>query len=90
MMLAVTEIGTGTAAYIEKFGAAGKTGSAETGRLDKDGKSVNHAWFAGYAPLTKPQYAAVVLVEEGSSGSSVAAPIFREIMEKIMAVQAGK
>lgn len=81
MMAGVTERGTGRAAFTEVGGSAGKTGSAETGRVDKAGKGINHAWFAGYAPLERPQYAVVVFVEEGMSGGDVAAPIFRKIIE---------
>ncbi|SEO26522.1 peptidoglycan D,D-transpeptidase FtsI family protein [Propionispora vibrioides] len=84
MMAAVTRYGTGEEAYVPGVGSAGKTGSAETGRMQQ-GKSVNHAWFAGYAPLQKPQYAAVVFVEEGHSGGDVAAPIFREIFSEVIA-----
>lgn len=84
MMAAVTRYGTGEEAYVPGVGSAGKTGSAETGRMQQ-GKSVNHAWFAGYAPLEKPQYAAVVFVEEGHSGGDVAAPIFREIFTEVVA-----
>lgn len=84
MMTAVTTIGTGQAAYVEKVGSAGKTGSAETGRTKQDGHGINHAWFAGYAPLDKPQYVVVVCVEEGMSGGDVAAPIFREVVEGIL------
>lgn len=84
MMAAVTEYGTGQAAEIEGYGSAGKTGTAETGRTSPDGKGINHAWFAGYAPLEKPQYVLVVFIEEGMSGGDVAAPIFREIMTEIL------
>ncbi|MEN6566837.1 MAG: penicillin-binding protein 2 [Veillonellales bacterium] len=84
MMTAVTHYGTGQAAYVENYGSAGKTGSAETGRQNSRGQGINHAWFAGYAPLNNPQYVMVVLVEEGMSGGDVAAPIFREIMTAIL------
>lgn len=84
MMSAVTHYGTGQAAYVEGFGSAGKTGSAETGRTNTTGKGINHAWFAGYAPLEHPKYVIVVFVEEGMSGSNVAAPIFREIAAEIL------
>jgi peptidoglycan glycosyltransferase/penicillin-binding protein 2 len=84
MLTAVTKFGTGQAAYVDRFGSAGKTGSAETGRIDEQGQSVNHAWFAGYAPLDNPEYAAVVFVEEGRSGGDVAAPIFNEIVSKVL------
>jgi penicillin-binding protein 2 len=84
MMTSVTRFGTGQAAYVEGVGAAGKTGTAETGRVNSAGQSINHAWFAGYAPLNKPQYAIVVFVEEGMSGGDVAAPIFGEIIKEII------
>lgn len=86
MMTAVTRYGTGQEAYVEKSGSAGKTGSAETGHFDKSGKSLSHAWFAGYAPLDNPAYVIVVFVEDGMSGGDVAAPIFREIAAAALAV----
>lgn len=79
MMMAATRYGTGQAAYVEKIGSAGKTGSAETGHYDSKGNSLSHAWFAGYAPLEQPEYVIVVFVEKGMSGGDVAAPIFRDI-----------
>lgn len=84
MMTAVTQYGTGQAAYVEGFGSAGKTGSAETGRTNTLGKGINHAWFVGYTPLEHPKYVIVVFVEEGMSGGNVAAPIFREIAASIL------
>ncbi|WP_371369476.1 Stage V sporulation protein D [Sporomusa rhizae] len=84
MMTAVTQYGTGQAAYVEGFGSAGKTGSAETGRTNTVGKGINHAWFVGYTPLEHPKYVIVVFVEEGMSGGNVAAPIFREIAASIL------
>ena len=79
MMKAVTHYGTGQAAWLPEVGSAGKTGTAETGRSDTKGRGLNHAWFAGYLPLDRPAYVIVVFVENGMSGSDVAAPIFREI-----------
>lgn len=80
LMEAVTDFGTGTAARLEQYGgAAGKTGSAETGNAD-----IVHAWFAGYFPRSQPRYSIAVLVENGQFGGKVAAPIFAEIAEEIM------
>jgi penicillin-binding protein 2 len=80
LMEGVTDFGTGTAARLELYGgAAGKTGSAETGKED-----VVHAWFAGYFPRNQPRYSIAVLVENGQYGGKVAAPIFAEIAEEIM------
>ena len=84
MMTAVTRFGTGQIAYVEGGGSAGKTGSAETGRVNKEGKGINHAWFAGYGPLINPQYAIVVFVEDGMSGGDIAAPIFADILSGLV------
>jgi penicillin-binding protein 2 len=46
----------------------------------------DHALFCCYAPDTDPRYAVSVVVEHGGGGSSVAAPIARDI---ILAAQAG-
>lgn len=42
----------------------------------------NHAWFMGYAPTDNPRYAVAVIVEHGSSGSGVAAPIAGAILQE--------
>jgi len=36
--------------------------------------------FVGFAPIDKPRYAVSVVVEHGGGGSSVAAPIARDIL----------
>jgi len=64
-----------------KIISAGKTGTAE---VLKEGEP--HSWFAGYAPADQPRIAVVVFVENGGEGSKTAAPIFREIVEKYMAL----
>lgn len=76
MMAAVTTKGTGQAAKIAG-GAGGKTGTAQSGTALHPQE---HAWFAGFAPLNRPRYAAVVFCEQGISGGQTAAPIFREVM----------
>lgn len=80
---AVTAEGTGTRAWIENGGSAGKTATSQTGRVDAAGREVLDVWFAGYFPVEKPQWAVAVLVENGRSGGDDAAPVFREIAEKM-------
>jgi len=82
MELTVRE-GTGKNAQIPGLGSAGKTGSAETSRLDDQGQPVVDAWFVGYAPLDAPQLAIAVFVEEGGAGGGSAAKIFKEIMNAL-------
>lgn len=79
-MVRVTLDGTGTAAWVEGYGSAGKTGTAESG------SNGAHAWFAGFFPLENPQYVIVVLAENGGSGSKTAAPLFKEIADMIVQV----
>jgi len=57
--------------------AACKTGTAETG----DGKTT-HAWFTVFAPSENPTIVLTVLVERGGEGSTVAAPIAKEILKE--------
>lgn len=76
--------GTGTEAALSSWSSGGKTGTAETGFKDENGQAISHAWFTGFAPLEAPLLSVVVLVEEGGSGGRVAAPIFREILNRII------
>ena len=75
---------------------AGKTGTAQIKSLiDQDltvkeeyegvreiEKNRDHALFVSYGPLPDPNLAVVVIVENGESGSSVAAPIAMKIIEQ--------
>lgn len=78
----VVKSGTGTRARVDGLTIAGKTGSAE-GSID--GRYVTHAWFTGYIDSDQYPYAVCVLVEEGNSGGSVAAPIAQQIFAYLKA-----
>ncbi len=56
---------------------AGKTGTAESGGPE----TMPHSWFAAYAPAGAPEIAIVVVVEQAGEGSSVAAPLTRQVVE---------
>jgi peptidoglycan glycosyltransferase len=77
-MLDVVASGTGTAAQVSGLTIAGKTGSAEA---SENGEAVTNAWFVGYIKSDSLPYACCVLVEDGGSGGSVAAPIAATIFE---------
>jgi len=56
---------------------AGKTGTAESGGPE----SIPHSWFAAYAPADDPEIAIAVIVERAGEGSTVAAPMTRQVVE---------
>ncbi len=74
----VVASGTGSAARVTGLTIAGKTGSAEA---SVNGEDVTNAWFAGYIADDSLPYACCVLVEDGGSGGSVAAPIAATIFK---------
>lgn len=53
-----------------------KTGTAETGR------GTTHAWTVAFAPADDPRLAAAVIVVEGGSGATVAAPIAGRVLAR--------
>ena len=77
----------GTASHlkeIEGIEFAGKTGTAQVYNLDK-GKTgtkslQDHALFVSFAPFESPEIVVAVIVDNGGSGSGVAAPIARDII----------
>ena len=81
-MKTVVEQGTGQKAKPSQTDAAGKTATAQTGIL-KNGREVDHVWFAGFFPYDKPKYGLVVLVEDARNGSGEAAEIFKKTADTI-------
>lgn len=79
-MVRAVQSGTGTRAALSGgYTVAGKTGTAEV----SDDKSIeSHAWFVGYITNDNAPYAICVLVENGGSGGSVAAPLARKTLQK--------
>lgn len=60
--------------------AAGKTGTAD--HTDSNGNlKTPHSWFIGFAPADNPKIAVAVIVEEGGTGASAAAPIAGTVMQ---------
>ncbi len=70
---------------------AGKSGTAQVFSVaqdeEYDAETVeerlrDHALFIAFAPLEEPQIAVAVVIENGASGSRVAAPIARALMDQ--------
>ncbi len=91
--------GTANNIYSSNFSMAGKTGTAKKylpKHLDKNGKTVAAGYsnrhyvasFAGFFPAENPKYSCIVVIhepkkEKGYYGATVAAPVFKEIAQKI-------
>ena len=91
-LISVVESDTGTAKNIfnPKLRIAGKTGTAQVKSLIDDKKYQeirenislrDHALFVGYGPVEDPSLVVVVIVENGESGSLVAAPIVKKAID---------
>ena len=86
--------GNGTAwAYVGRdieYRMAGKSGTAQVVEIrqgeeydeeELDEFNRKHAWFIAFAPADDPLIALSVLVENGGGGSSVAAPVARQVAD---------
>jgi penicillin-binding protein 2 len=84
----VTQPG-GTAGYafagfpLSQLPVAGKTGTAERPGF---GAGQTTSWFAAMVPANAPKYVIVCMVEQGGHGSTTAAPIVRQIIERMYGV----
>ncbi len=81
-------VGTGA-----PYKMAGKSGTAQVVTVAQDEKYDeleleerlrDHAWFVAFAPLENPRIAVAVIVENGESGSSVAAPVAKAVMDEYL------
>jgi stage V sporulation protein D (sporulation-specific penicillin-binding protein) len=84
--------GTGDMARIDGIIVAGKTGTAQKSENGKYVPGKHVASFIGFLPAEAPKWVIAVIVDEprGASyfGRYVAAPLFREIAQKILALPA--
>ena len=87
-LLGVVEASNGTAnnIYDRNIRIAGKTGTAQVKSigeteykfLREDESLRDHALFVGYGPVEDPKLVVVAIIENGESGSTVAAPLVRK------------
>lgn len=90
MLEGVVTEGSGKQAYIEGYRVGGKTGTAqkyEDGHVAQ-GKYVSS--FCGFFPANKPEYLALIIVNEPQGtyyGSAVAAPVAKEIFQDIIKIK---
>ena len=87
MLQGVVNEGLGQKASPTFGGAAGKTGTAQTGRFNEDEKELTDVWFAGFWPAKTPRYTIVVLLDSTLQGSAKAAKIFAELCNALEYLQ---
>jgi len=86
----VTEGGTGYGPFfragfpIDKVPVASKTGTGEV-----YGKQTT-SWFATFAPVNNPQYAVVMMVSQGGTGSGISGPSVAELYKTLFGVKGQK
>jgi len=89
MLEGVVERGTAKNISDSFYKIAGKTGTAKN---VENGRYTNKYYtsFAGYFPAEKPRYSCIVVIDNPKSfriyGSDVAAPVFKEVADKIYAL----
>jgi penicillin-binding protein 2 len=65
--------------YLPEIDIAGKTGTAQSGSSLGD-----HAWFVGYFPAKKPEFAIVVVLTHAGSGAHAAGSRARELVKRMI------
>ena len=87
MMVGVIENGTGKNAKLNYISVGGKTGTSQKLINGRYSKSEYNSSFIGFFPVNNPQILCFVLVNSpkiGKYGGQVAAPIFKNISERII------
>ena len=77
----------GTAYYaFEVLGSKASDIGGKTGTAQNPGDKNSTSWFAGVDSVSNPRYVIVTVVDEGGSGSAVAAPISRRVIQHLIGV----
>ena len=79
-----------------KYRFAGKTGTAQVKRITEEERELDlktseipyeqrdHALYVAYGPTKNPRYAVSIIIENGGSGGSVAAPIAKKLFKLVI------
>lgn len=82
----VVQSGTGKNAKPYLTTAAGKTGTAQTGRSGEDGAECIIGWFTGFFPADEPRYTVAVMTEDDGYGYTTAASAAGALADLITAL----
>ncbi len=81
----VVSNGNGIKAFSETTVNHGKTATAQSGWYE-NGREINHTWFCGYFKANDTTYTVVIFKDDGKSGSTDCAPVFKDISEGIFSI----
>ncbi len=88
MLKAVVDTGTARKIRSPYYSIGGKTGTAEINEPGRGYTGKNQASFVGFFPAEAPKYSCIVVIVGPSGilthGGDVAAPVFKEIADRIM------
>lgn len=83
MLIQVNTTGAGERAKPTFLSAAGKTGTAQTGKIKENGQEVFTAWYCGFYPADNPEYIICITAYDGGESTYNTAPIFKKICDSI-------
>ncbi len=92
LLVGVVKEGTGTNAQLKSVTIGGKTGTSQKLIDGKYSKLQYNSSFVGFFPAESPKIVCLILVNSpkvGRYGGSVAAPIFKNVAEKIIELNPG-
>ena len=87
LLTGVVENGLGSGAAIPEAAVAGKTGTAQTGRIAKAADGSRHelydSWFVGFYPADAPRYTIAVLQDSTTVTGEDVAPVFAAVCRQL-------
>lgn len=87
----VIEHGTAKHLLNTVYKIAGKTGTAKIGYAENKESKIYRASFVGYFPADNPKYSCIVVINNPKKGvyygGAIAAPVFKEIADRVFATQ---
>jgi cell division protein FtsI (penicillin-binding protein 3) len=91
MLEGVVLRGTATNLFTKNYSIAGKTGTAQIHYGTANHRQYYQSSFVGYFPAENPKYSCIVTIHDprkgGYYGNIIAGPVFREISDKIHALE---
>ena len=83
----VTNEGGTAHTSFEILGNKVKDVGGKTGTAQNSGDKNSTSWFVGVDSVTNPRYIIATVVEEGGSGSAIAAPVTRRVIQSLIGME---